>query len=217
MLKEAVTGRTHKASQANMLPYFFCTNKQNYSRWLPVYLLKMPVDLPEELEAKFEAVEFTFRICPNASFNGIWTDMAAEKTVIRDSKSDSRIVGVTRRKGVLLRWYLSRHIMGNYSEAVKHRAGLIHSEEDPVLKVSDSSLQKDKDDVKALMNHINSSMSNPFALDTGNEGVLINISTGLQVTNEVKDSLLEAVEKNWTLLYALTLNLVQMKISIHQY
>ena len=195
MLKEVVTERTHKASQANMLPYFFCANKQNYSRWLPVYLLEMLVDLPEELEAKFEAVEFTFRICPNSSFNGIWTDMAAEKTVIRDSKSDSGIVGVTRRKGALLRWYLSRHIMGNYSEAVKHRAGLIHSEEDPVLKVSDSSLQKDEDDVKALMNHIHSSMSNPFALDTDNKGVLINISTGLQATNEVKDSLLEAVEK----------------------
>ena len=184
----------HLASQANMLPYFFCTNKQNYSRWLPVYLLEMLVDLPEELEAKFEAGEFTFRICPNASFNGIWTDMAVEKTVIRDSKSDSGIVGVTRRKGALLRWYLSRHIMGNYSEVVKHRAGLIHSEEDPVIKVSDSSLQKDEDDVKTLMNHIHSSMSNPFALDTDNEGVLINISTGLQATDEVKDSLLEAVE-----------------------
>ena len=44
------------------------------------------------------------------------------------------------------------------------------------------------------MNHIHSSMSNPFALDTDNEGVLINISTGLQATDEVKDSLLEAVE-----------------------
>ena len=84
--------------------------------------------------------------------------------------------------------------MGNYSEAVKHRAGLIHSEEDPVIKVSDSSLQKDEDDVKALMNHIHSCMSNPFALDTDNEGVLINISTGLQATDEVKDSLLEAVD-----------------------
>ena len=45
--------------------------------------------------------------------------------------------------------------MGNNSEVVKHNASLIHPEEDPVIKVSDSSLQKDEDDVKALMNHIN--------------------------------------------------------------
>ena len=83
--------------------------------------------------------------------------------------------------------------MGNYSEVVKHRAGLIHSEEDPVIKVSESSLQKDEDDVKALMNHIHSSMSNPFALDTDNEGVLINISTGRLTA--VKNMLSNIVKK----------------------
>ena len=40
----------HLASQAHMLPYFFCTNKRkNYYRLLPVCLLEMRVDLPEKL------------------------------------------------------------------------------------------------------------------------------------------------------------------------
>ena len=84
--------------------------------------------------------------------------MAEEKTCIRDSKIYSGVVGFTKRKWVLLRWYLSRSIMGSYNEVVKHHAGLIYPEEDPVIKVSDSSLQKDEDDVKALMNHINATI-----------------------------------------------------------
>ena len=37
-------------------------------------------------------------------------------------------------------------------------------------------------------------MSNPFSLDTNIENVLLNISTGLQASDEVKSSLLNAVE-----------------------
>ena len=60
----------HFASQANMLPYFFCINKHNYLRWLPVYLLEIMVDLRVELEIQFEAGEYTLRICPNAPLKG---------------------------------------------------------------------------------------------------------------------------------------------------
>ena len=182
----------HLASQCNMLPYLFCTNRQNYSRWLPVYLLEMLVDIPEDMNERFEGGEFTFRFRPNTSFNGIWTDMAVEKTVIRDSKSDGGVVGLTRKKEALLRWYLSRHIMGRYSHVVKTRAGLVSTDGDPVVKVSNSSLQKDEDDVNTLMNHITTHMSNPF--DTDTDDVLINISTGLQASDEVKASLTGAVD-----------------------
>ena len=32
----------HMHTVASMLPYFFVTNRMNYSRWIPVYLLEMP-------------------------------------------------------------------------------------------------------------------------------------------------------------------------------
>ena len=44
------------ASQAKMLPYFFCTNKRkNYYRWLPVCLLETACWPSRRIETKFEA------------------------------------------------------------------------------------------------------------------------------------------------------------------
>ena len=86
----------------------------------------------------------------------------------------------------LLSWYLSKHILGNYSEVVKRRVCLIRSEEDSVIKVSDSSVQCDEEDLKSLMNYINSCTSYLFALDAYNEGVLVNLSMGLQATDDVR-------------------------------
>jgi hypothetical protein len=31
----------HLMSSSKMLPYFFITNRTNYSRWMPVYILDM--------------------------------------------------------------------------------------------------------------------------------------------------------------------------------
>ena len=113
--------------------------------------------------------------------------MAVEKTAIRNIKSDSRLVCVMRWKGALLSWNLSKHIRGNYSEVVKRRAGLIRSKEDSVIKVSDSSVQCDEEDLKSLINYINSCTSNLFVLDTDNECVLVNLSIGPQATIEIVD------------------------------
>jgi hypothetical protein len=40
-----------------MLPFFFITNRLNYSRWTPVYILDMLV-IPVKIKAAFDAGEF---------------------------------------------------------------------------------------------------------------------------------------------------------------
>jgi hypothetical protein len=40
-------------SSSKMLPYFFITNRTNYSRWMPVYILDM-LELPAEIKSAFE-------------------------------------------------------------------------------------------------------------------------------------------------------------------
>ena len=93
--------KMHLTSTASMLPYMFITNRVNYSRWLPVYLLDMHF-LPPDVQAAFESGQFA--ICQKpGKFNGIWSDMATEKTVIRDSKGRGGIVGITRQKAALIR------------------------------------------------------------------------------------------------------------------
>jgi hypothetical protein len=63
---------------------------------MPVYILDM-LELPAEMKSAFEKGEFSIRqTC--GSFNGIWSDMGTEKTIIKDSKGSGGIVGITNRK-----------------------------------------------------------------------------------------------------------------------
>ena len=54
--------------------------------------------------------------------------MATEKTVIKNTKGDSGIVGLARKKPVLIRWTLMRHIAAQYSAAMKERSGIKSAE-----------------------------------------------------------------------------------------
>ena len=74
---------------ASMLPYFFVTKRTNYFRWIPVYLLEM-AQIPLDIQTAFEDGEFCFTEIPG-SFNGIWSDMATEKTVIKNTKREGRL------------------------------------------------------------------------------------------------------------------------------
>jgi hypothetical protein len=51
---------------------------------MPVYILDM-LELPAEIKSAFEKGEFSIRQT-SGSFNGIWSDMGNEKTIIKDSK-----------------------------------------------------------------------------------------------------------------------------------
>ena len=102
----------HLMSPSKMLPYFFITNRTNYSRWMPVYIL------PAEIKSAFEKGEFSIRQT-SGSFNGIWSDMGTEKTIIKDSKGSGGIVGITNQKSTLVRWTLTRHFLASFSSVVQ--------------------------------------------------------------------------------------------------
>ena len=104
-------------SSSKMLPYFFITNRTNYSRWMPVYILDM-LELPAEIKPVFEKGEFSIRQI-SGSFNGIWSDMGTEKTIIKDSKGSGGIVGITNQKSAL-----TRHFLASFSSAMNDRAGI---------------------------------------------------------------------------------------------
>ena len=102
---------THLMSSSKMLPYFFITNRTNYSRWMPVYILDM-LELPAEIKSAFEKGEFSNRQT-SGSFNGIWSDMGTAKTIMKDSKGSGGIVGITNPKSALVRCTLTRHFLAS--------------------------------------------------------------------------------------------------------
>ena len=100
----------------------FVTNRTNYSCWIPAYLLELS-QIPLDIQTAFEDGEFSFTEIPG-SFNGILSDMATGKTVIKNAKGNGGIVGLSRKKPALIRWTLTRHIAAQYSAAMKERSGI---------------------------------------------------------------------------------------------
>ena len=50
-----------------------------------------------DIQTAFEDGEFSFTEIPG-SFNGIWNDMATEKTVIKNAKANGGIVGFVKKE-----------------------------------------------------------------------------------------------------------------------
>jgi hypothetical protein len=62
---------------------------------------------------------FVVKRSEEKTFNCGATDQALEQTINREAKTQGGVIGYTRRKGALLRWLLTRHVTGEYSEAFK--------------------------------------------------------------------------------------------------
>jgi hypothetical protein len=107
----------HTSHVYHMLPYFFVCERTNYARWTPIYLPSMQ-EIPSEVKTLFESGQFNVRQSAGR-FNGIWSDLGTEKTIIRDAKSESGIVGLTSKKSALTRWTLTRHLLGVYSKVMR--------------------------------------------------------------------------------------------------
>ena len=174
-----------------MLPYFFITNRTNYSRWMPVYILDI-LELQAEIKSAFEKASFPLDKHPAASmvFGAIW---ALKKTIIKDSKG-SGIVGITNQKSALVRWTLTRHFLASFSSAMNDRAGITSTSNTSHEEMKQTALKRDEEQVQAIVNHLSETMTDPFDIEA-HPPCLMNISTGMHATREVQDSLLSAVNE----------------------
>ncbi|CAC5356829.1 unnamed protein product [Mytilus coruscus] len=187
----------HLHSIFSMLPYFFVANKNNYSRWSPVYLLDM-LNLPTEAEGLFSMGFFSVRQkVGSMSLHGVWSDMATEKTVIKDSKGDGGIVGLTRKKALLIRWNLTRHVLSQITSAMRARVCLVQVNDQCHDEAKPAAMKRDEKHVQDLIVYITENMTNPFDVDN-HPRQLINISTGLHASHDIEDSLLKSFETGRT-------------------
>lgn len=178
-----------KSSQAATLPYFFVCNKQNYSRWSTFHVLEMTLNLPEEVENEFLKGNFPVRLSPGP-FRGIYSDMAVETTVIKDTKSATGIIGLTMKDSTVLRWSITRNILGLYSSSMLIRSSCSHSEDSEFVHEGEreSEILKDEKHFNMILQYIKNHMSDPFSSSLRSD-VLINISSGLVAPPETHDFL----------------------------
>ena len=100
----------HIKSVAAMAPHFNSMDRTNYARWLPVYLADMNVvqkKLPHVHAKVLKGYHAVSR--SGQPFNQIWTDMALEQTINRDSKTKGGIIGISQKPGALNCWFITSH------------------------------------------------------------------------------------------------------------
>lgn len=175
---------------SQILPYFHVTNKVNYSRWIHIYILDM-IHLPVEIDSAFLRGEFAIRQTAG-TFNGVWNDMATEKTVIKDSKGCGGIAGITRQKSAPIRWSITRHMLGHFSSEMRKRSCHDTSSERVHEETQPTSMKRHESHVMDIIHHIQDKMTDPFQVEI-HPTTLINISTGMHASTDVQRSLLNSV------------------------
>ncbi|CAG2224634.1 unnamed protein product [Mytilus edulis] len=147
---------------AAMLRCFFITNRTNYARWTPAYILDM-LNLSETVKSVFMSGEFSIRH-KHGALNSIWSDMATDKTIIKDSKGCRGIIGLTRKTPALLRWMLTRHILAHFSSEMRSRSGLATDAEIEHEENKQTAMTRDKKNVSDFIGYrfMHSNMTDPF-------------------------------------------------------
>jgi len=118
---------------------------------------------------------FVIRRSKSRIFNCVPTDQALEQTINREAKSQGGVIGLTLRKGTLLRWLMTRHTTGEYAEAFND---LCNSSSKDKLhdELGNTRIQRDKKDVKDTTEYLLSQCQDPFNHDDV-PASLVNITT----------------------------------------
>lgn len=136
---------------------------------------------------------FVVRRKGDISFNCVPTDQALEQTINREAKSDGGVIGFTLRKSALLRWLLTRHVTGEYSETLKDLCSTKQSRKEDG-ELSKARVLWDAEDVSRVQEYILNHCQDPFNLKEVAEG-LINIVSSRIASKPVEESLRSLPEK----------------------
>ena len=177
-----------------MLPHFFPMNRQNYARYLPVYLADMQQlelthpDVYNEVAAGNHTISRSGQPLLQVS-----TDMALEQSINTDSKSRGGLFGISQIPSALERWFLTIHERASITSALKAMYGLQDGEQASHKEAAARRVKRDEEDVKKMMGCFSSGlMTDPFTHDSDE---LLNIATGVVLPEDVAQNLVRSTEK----------------------
>ena len=119
--------------------------------------------------------------------------MVIEKTVIRDAKGSSGIVGLTRKTPTLIRWSLMRLIVSDYMKVMRERSDSSKRTEDSDHKeVLTFTLRSVEEHARAVTKHAVNNTASSFELNA-HPYVLSNLFIRLHAKVDLHNSLLESI------------------------
>ena len=102
----------HLQAFAESCSFAFAYDRQNYTRWGPVYhaeICRLPETAPV-VHGEFERGKHVVTRSAGSSFNSVWSDLGLEQSVVKDTKTkQGGIIGFSRVQEATLKWYLTVH------------------------------------------------------------------------------------------------------------
>ena len=180
----------HILTVEELLPIFAAFDATNYLRWCSLYLedmKRLPATAPDIHESFCEGkfvVKHTI-----GKFKAVGADMALEQTINRSQKSQSGIIGMTRKKAFVTKWQLIYHEMLEISNLHREVSGFKTEDEiDLNHNVSDHETQAGEKNVQLLIDFI-LRHENPFHTEFQHTE-LHNIITKEVMSDEVSQEIL---------------------------
>ena len=182
----------HLTTLYKLCPMFFAYNHQNYSRYIPAYLVTM-INLPDTHPGAEDLISkkgfSVSRSGVPVSRNPV--DITIEQTINRHAKSHGGIIGFSRNSAAYYRWCVTRHSRAQYVEATLDMADMTASEASAHKELRVSQMQNSENNVKKITEAV-LGFTNPFQVENKEE--LYCLSSGIPATQEVSNSLLQALE-----------------------
>ena len=188
----------HLDALSEMLPYFFAYDRINYSRWASVYLadMKSLARTAKEVYDEFLAGNHPVKRA-SGSFNQVWTDLALEQSVNKDSKVKGGIIGFTQNKDAVDRWFLTAHTRAQIVSSTKAMYESTDRESrnvsaQPHKESGKLRMERDERDVQALIDTLKGQMLNPFDTSTHKSSLVMNLVTGMTSSDLVSKDIMSA-------------------------
>ena len=171
-----------------VIPWCFAYDHQNYAKYLIPFLndmLRLPSSMPEVYNA-FLNEEFSVQMEEANPFGRNEADKTIKNTINRDCKTGGGYIVFSANFAATQRWVLNASRRGTYRKLLREHLSIkppnyVHKELAP---------GRIKKDIEAVEKGINL-LENVFT-NLWNGGDLTSLSTGIEATAEVKDSLLGA-------------------------
>lgn len=189
----------HLRTVEKMIPYMLIYNHINYVRGCVFYLSDMR-KLPTELINAFEQGQFSVKR-KSGKFNSVATDHALEQSLIRSSKVQGGLIGMTSNQNAMQKWCLLYHFKTGICQVLQE---FCDTNQDPTNDIDEHShkewrskrIERDENDVQLIINFINDH-DNPFE---NSKMELRNIVSGSIATGEASKFLVN-IKENGTKTY----------------
>ena len=181
------------SSVEEVIPWAFAYDRQNYTRYLIPFVNDMrslPSTMPD-VQKSFQEGHFSVQMRKDNPFGRNEADKTIENTVNRDCKTGGGYIGFSTNFAATQRWILNDSRRSKFRKLLREHLTLTPNKVYVHKELAPARIKTDSKAVEQVVYNLTNVVTNPWS----NDGDLINLSTGITATLDVREDLLKAREK----------------------